>query len=85
MTLDPTKLFVAVAAAFAIAWVICAAFVIVLPAGMMTLSGHMIHTELEGMNWSMNMAGFFTGLIAWSALAGAIAWVSAIIYNRMAG
>jgi uncharacterized protein DUF5676 len=82
--LNSTKLFVAAAIAAAIAWVICAAFVMFLPSPMLTLSGQMVHADFEGMAWSITATGLFVGLVAWSVLTGAFAWLIATIYNKLA-
>lgn len=83
MDIDSNKLLVATVSIVAITWIFCAALIILLPTGMMTLTGHMVHGNFEGMVWSMNAAGFFIGLITWSALAGAIVWLIAILYNKL--
>lgn len=84
MKIDANKLFVATAITFAVSWIICAIFVGLLPVGMMTMTGHMVHMNLGSLSWSMTFTGFITGLIAWSLLPGAIAWCIATIYNRLA-
>jgi hypothetical protein len=83
MNIDANKLFVATVSIVAMVWIFCAALVILLPSGMMTMTGHMIHGNLQGMAWSMNATGFFVGLIIWSALAGVIVWLIAILYNKL--
>lgn len=85
MKLDANRLFVAVALAVALAWLVCTALVGVAPGGMMTLSGNMMHTNLQGMGmgWSMNPGGIIAGLFVWSLSAGALAWVTATIYNYL--
>jgi hypothetical protein len=50
---------------------------------MMTLTGHMVHANLDAMSWSMTTTGFFVGLFAWSLMAGFIAWLIASIYNKL--
>lgn len=85
MTCDANKLFLATAAAFAVVWVICAAFVALMPGAMMTMSGHMVHADLEMTHWTLSWGGFFIGLIAWSLIAGAIAWLIGTIYNGLLG
>lgn len=81
MKLNPNRLFVAVALAIAIAWLICTALVGIAPGGMMSLSGHMMHTNFHGMAWSMNPAGIVAGLFVWSLSGGALAWLIATLYN----
>lgn len=83
MKLDPKFLFIAVASTFALAWIICAAFVVMMPNGMMALMGHMVHANLEDMQWTMTATGFFVGLVAWSLLAGVFVWFIASVYNKL--
>lgn len=83
MKLNANRLFVAVAAGVALAWLICSALVGMVPGEMMTLSGHMMHTDFRGMTWSMQPAGIISGLFVWSLSAGALAWVVATIYNYL--
>ncbi len=81
MKLDANRLFVAVAASVAVVWLICVVLVGVAPGGMMSMSGHMMHADFQGMSWSMSPYGIFAGLIGWSLSAGALAWLAATIYN----
>jgi hypothetical protein len=48
---------------------------------MMTMSGHMMHSDFHGMSWTLNMTGIVAGLFIWSLSAGALAWLAATIYN----
>ena len=83
MKLDANRLFVATAAAIALAWLVCTALVGIAPGGMMSLSGHMMHTNFHGMAWSMNPGGIIAGLFVWSLSGGALAWLVAAIYNYL--
>jgi hypothetical protein len=83
MKLDTFKIGYAAAAAFAIVWVVCSLLVIGLPSMMLGLSGHMIHGDFSGLSWHMSGQGFIFGLFAWSLIAGVIAALVAIIYNRL--
>jgi len=83
MTYNANKLFVAAASAYAVIWVLCYALVAILPGEMMSVAGHMIHSDLGSASWTLTIAGFFVGLIAGSVLVGATAWVAAAIYNKM--
>jgi len=85
MRLDAVKLGVATAIVIAIVWVICSALVILMPAVMMQMSGHMIHAELGSLGWSMHWAGFFIGLVLWSVLSGLLTWAIAVLYNKLVG
>lgn len=83
MKIDSTKIGIATASAFAIIWVICSLLVATLPGAMMGMSGHMVHADLDMMQWSMGLGGLVTGLVAWSLVSGATAWLIATIYNLM--
>ena len=84
MKCNTKSLFFATIISVSIAWIVCAAFVALVPGVMMTLMGHMVHANLDAMSWSMTAAGFFVGLFAWSLMAGVIAWLIGHIYNRLA-
>ena len=83
MKLNATKFGVASAVAFAILWVICSLFVVVMPGMMMEMSGHMVHTDLAGIQWHMGLTSVVIGLFAWSFVAGITGWLVATIYNRL--
>jgi hypothetical protein len=86
MKLDAIKLGKSCAAAFAIIWVICSVFVMVMPMGMMHMTGYMMHSDAAninaGMGWSMGLGGLIIGLIAWSLVAGFSGWLIAVLYNK---
>ena len=83
MKLDAIKLAAATAIIFAIVWIICSLLVIVIPGGMMQMSGHMLHADLGNMGWSMHWAGFVVGLILWTLLPAVLVWAIAALYNRL--
>ncbi|HSR54943.1 MAG TPA: DUF5676 family membrane protein [Alphaproteobacteria bacterium] len=83
MKLDAVKLGIATAIIFAIVWVICSLLVVFAPGPMMQMSGHMLHADLGGLNWTMHWTGFLVGLVAWSLIAGVIVWAVAAMYNRL--
>lgn len=83
MKLDAWKLFLSTLGTFAIIWTACAALVLLLPVGMMWLTGHMAHMDFQSFTWSMSTSGFFVGLIAWSVLAAGVVWLIASLYNRL--
>ena len=85
MKLDALKLGYATGIVFAVVWVICSIFVVVLPGAMMRMGGDMIHAELSGMQWSMHWTGFFVGLVLWTLLSALLAWAVASVYNRLVG
>jgi len=81
MKLNAIKLSFAAALATAIVWTVCTALIAILPANMMSLSGHMVHANLTGMNWLLTWSGYFAGLVLWSLIAASIGWMIAIFYN----
>lgn len=83
MKLNPSALGIATASAVAILWVICSVIVVFLPSMAMNMSGSMLHTDFSGMQWSMNLTGFIIGLVTWSVFSGILAWLLAVIYNRL--
>jgi len=85
MKLNAVKLGVATAIVFAVVWVICSILVVLIPGGMMQMSGHMLHADLGGHGWSMHWIGFFVGLILWSVLPALLVWAIAALYNRLIG
>ncbi len=82
MKLDATKFGIAAGGAFAIIWVICSLFVFSMPVGMMNMSGHMSHTDWQGMQWHMGFGGLLIGLVAWTLVAGFTGWLIATLYNK---
>jgi hypothetical protein len=83
MALDAAKFGLATGIVFAAFWIVCSALIVVLPTGMMNISGSMVHGDFGGMGWSMNIAGFGAGLVAWSIAAGIVAWAVAAVYNKL--
>ena len=85
MKLNATKFGLACAISTALLWVICSIFVMLMPVGMMEMSGDMLHMDLSrmNMNWDMGLHGLFTGLIAWVIGAGFSGWLIAAIYNKL--
>lgn len=83
MKLDAIKLGLATAIVFGVAWIICSLFVIMAPAGMMQMSGHMVHSDFAGMGWSLHWTGFFVGLVMWSLFSGLFVSAIAATYNRL--
>ena len=82
MKLDSLKLAGAVAAAFGLAWAFCSLLVVVLPDPLMMITGHMVHADLSGLDWKIGAPGFVAGLLAWMISSGAIAGITAVLYNK---
>lgn len=83
MKFDAAKLGLSTGIIFGIVWIICSVFVVIVPTGMMQLSGMMIHGNMGNLGWTMNWAGFLFGLVMWSLLAGGLAGAIAALYNRL--
>ena len=64
-------------------WVICSVFVAAMPAMMMSMSGDMVHMQLQDMGWHLTLVGALWGLVAWAVVAGFSGWLLATIYNRL--
>ncbi len=85
MKLDAIKLGLATAIIAGVAWAICSLFVVMVPGGMMQMSGHMVHSNFTDMGWSLQWTGFFVGLVAWSLFSGLFVWAITATYNRLLG
>jgi len=85
MKLDAIKLGLATAIIAGVAWAICSLFIILIPGGMMQMSGNMVHSNLTDMGWSLHWTGFFVGLVAWSFFSGLFVWAITATYNRLLG
>jgi hypothetical protein len=83
MKLYPNKLSTASACAFSILWVICSAVVYFIPDAMMSITGHMVHSDYSQLEWTLTGTGFVLGLIAWAFCAWISAWLIATIYNKL--
>lgn len=64
-------------------WVICSVLVAVIPSMAMSISGDMLHMQLQDMGWHLTIAGVVWGGIAWALVAGILGWLLAAIYNRL--
>ena len=83
MKLNPYNFAIAAAGAFAIIWILCSTAVYLLPGAMMTMTGHMMHSDLSTMGWTLTGSGFIVGLVAWVFCAWLTALLIAIIYNKL--
>ncbi len=81
MKLDANRLAISLGVATALLWIICSALVVFLPSPMMSITGHMVHADLQGADWSMTWTGFLVGLVSWTISAGAGGWLIGKIYN----
>ncbi len=83
MILNAFKFGIASAITAATLWLICSVFVMVMPVMMLSMSGDMLHMQLDDMGWHMTLAGVIKGLVAWFIVTGFAGWLLASIYNRM--
>ena len=83
MKLNANALGLSAAGTVAIIWVLCSLVVVLLPGISTTISGYMMHTDFSGMQWNMNVTGFFIGLVIWAIGAYVVGWLLATIYNRL--
>lgn len=73
------------AAASAVLWIVCSAFVAMLPGMMSNMTGHMLHFDMEPHGWTLTLTGFVFGLIIWCVAAWIAGWLMAFFYNRFLG
>lgn len=83
MKINSIKFGMASAISASILWIICSVLVIFLPSMMLSMSGDMVHMQLNNMGWHLTFIGAMKGLIAWFAMAGLAGWILAGIYNRL--
>tara|TARA_R110001592_G_scaffold3113_1_gene17419 strand:+ start:17165 stop:17428 length:264 start_codon:yes stop_codon:yes gene_type:complete len=83
MTINAFKFGMASAITAGVLWLICSALVIVMPAMMLSMSGNMLHMQLNEMGWHLSLIGVVQGLVAWIITAGIAGWLLAAIYNRL--
>ena len=85
MNLDEKKLALSFGGTTAVIWIICSALVALIPGPTGTLTGHMLHGNLEGFTWTLTWAGFFIGLVSWVLWAAAAGGLIGWSYNRLGG
>ena len=83
MKLDSNKLAFAFGGTAIVLWIICSALVALLAGPMMSMTGHMLHANMEGLSWTLTLVGFFVGLISWTVWAALAGWLVAWLYNRV--
>ena len=83
MTLNALKFGMASAITAAILRLACSLLVMLIPAMMLSMSGEMVHMQLNEMGWHLTFTGVVVGLVAWSVSAGIAGWLLAAIYNRL--
>jgi hypothetical protein len=83
MKLHSTKFALACASSAAVFWLLCSLFVLIMPGMMLSMSGDMLHMNLEGMGWHMSFFSALIGGLFWAIAAGIFGWLLANIYNRL--
>lgn len=83
MKINSIKFGISSAISASILWIICSVLVIFLPSMMLSMSGDMVHMQLNNMGWHLTFIGAVKGLIAWFAMTGLAGWILAGIYNRL--
>lgn len=83
MTINAFKFGMASAITAGVLWLICSALVMLMPAMMLSMSGNMLHMQLNEMGWHLSLIGVVQGLVAWIITAGIAGWLLATIYNRL--
>jgi hypothetical protein len=83
MTLNAFKFGMASAITAAILWLACSLLVMLMPSMMLSMSGEMVHMQLNDMGWNLTLTGVVVGLVAWSVSAAIAGWLLAAIYNRL--
>ncbi|WP_370239321.1 DUF5676 family membrane protein [Neptunomonas phycophila] len=64
------KFGIASAISASVLWIICSVLVMLLPSLMLSISGDMLHMQLNNMGWYLTVIGAVKGLVAWFVLAG---------------
>lgn len=83
MTLNAFKFGMVSAITAAILWLACSLLVMLMPSMMLSMSGEMVHMQLNEMGWHLTLTGVVIGLVAWFVVAGIAGWLLAAIYNRL--
>lgn len=83
MTLNAFKFGMASAITAAILWLACSLLVMLIPSMMLSMSGEMVHMQLNDMGWHLTLMGVVIGLVAWFVAVGISGWLLATIYNRL--
>jgi hypothetical protein len=66
-------------------FILCAFAVAIAPGPTTALAGYLIHLDLTELSRPLTFGSFAGGLLAWSIGTAVTFWISALIYNRLAG
>lgn len=83
MKIDSIKFALTAAITAVVVWIVCSAVVFLLPKMMLSLSGNMIHMNLDRIGWHLSLSGIVMGLFGWFFISGIIAWLFAKTYNAL--
>ncbi|WP_018624921.1 DUF5676 family membrane protein [Kangiella aquimarina] len=83
MKLHAMKFGLACSVSASVLWVICSILVALIPSMMLSISGDMVHMQLQDMGWHLTLVGALWGLVAWAVVTGFTGWLIAAIYNRL--
>ena len=85
MKLNASKFAIAGGITSGILWIICSLMMWSMPAGMMSMSGYMMHEDYSGMRGQMGFGGILFGLVGWILVGAVICGIFAAIYNKLVG
>jgi hypothetical protein len=83
MKLNAIKFGLASAVSASVLWLVCSLLVVIMPGMMMSMSGDMVHMQLNDMGWNLSLFGVIFGMLGWAIIAGTMGWILASIYNRL--
>ncbi len=83
MRIDAIKFGTAWAAAAALLWILCSLVVFAIPGPSVTMSGHMMHSDMGRWAWSFSLGGVLAGLLLWALFAFIFGWLIGVVYNAM--
>ncbi len=66
-------------------WTACSLLVVVAPTLMTAITGHMLHTQMNGFVWHLTWPGYFVGLVSWTVCAAITGWLIASVYEWLGG
>lgn len=82
MSINVFKLSISVAIAVGLVWSFCFLAVLIAPELAAVMMEHMMHLNMDTMEWQLSIQSFLVGGAIWMVFALAITWLSARIYLR---
>jgi hypothetical protein len=83
MKINAMKFGMACGISMSLLWIACSFLVMVMPAIILSITGDMLHMQLNDMGWHLTFLGFFKGLLGWFFTAVVSGWLLAVVYNRL--